>query len=294
MSTTPSTSAPVVSLRFRPSFPHNSNEENDDIYRGNNTPPQRSLSLDSTTSSSSSSSYFRTGGRLGVIAAIVEQAITRWARANSSSSSIPPPSSSRSSILTTSRSQIRRRRRRTSTGNPHSIQSERDVAARIKAREEARHVPREFCLYLPPLGRTASAVEGQSQVHLRRVAKTSSLHSILGQLDTTLKKSAKAWRNKDRIRSFKSPAEQPHVPSLPHHDLPSDIRAPSRPASFTDLRALHRTRKGKNKDATSSTLPLTDDHENQKAPKAWWLDVSSPTWEDIRAIGKVCRRYYMC
>jgi magnesium transporter len=65
--------------------------------------------------------------------------------------------------------------------------------------------------------------------------------------------------------------------------LPDDMRAPSRPASFTDLRALHKTRKGKQRD-TSTTPPSI---ENQKAPKAWWLDVSSPTWEDMRAIGKL-------
>ena len=36
-----------------------------------------------------------------------------------------------------------------------------------------------------------------------------------------------------------------------------------------------------------SPKPASAVVEAQRVPKAWWLDVSSPTWEDMCAIGKV-------
>jgi len=262
-----------------------------DIYRGEPPSPPRSPSRGSTTSSSSSS--FLGGGRLGAIAAVVELAITRWARGNpSSSSSSSSLSSSRSSIVTVSRSQLaRRRKRRAHAGTLHKMQSERDISAhisRIKAREQSRQIPRQFNLYLPP---PLSSGAGNTQAHSQRIISTSSLPLILGQLDIALKKSSKARRNHERIRS---PPEEsyPSQLSFSHHHymLPESVMTPSRPASFTDLDVLRKGKKGKSKGIATTAMnnPPMSTEKPQSMPKAWWLDVSSPTWEDIRAIGKVC------
>jgi len=63
--------------------------------------------------------------------------------------------------------------------------------------------------------------------------------------------------------------------------LPDAVKTPSRAASFTDLFALGEgPRKGKNKEGQVAKRPFS-------MPKAWFLDVSSPTWDDMRAIGKL-------
>ena len=66
--------------------------------------------------------------------------------------------------------------------------------------------------------------------------------------------------------------------------------------------ARRRKKKGKGKQKqpviqipqTPSSIPppkpLTIKLEPQRVPKAWWLDVSSPSWEDMCEIGKVCLR----
>jgi len=56
---------------------------------------------------------------------------------------------------------------------------------------------------------------------------------------------------------------------------------------------LRTTRKGKEREMRllpqmSPPMPTSIEIvESNRAPKAWWLDVSSPSWEDMRAIGKV-------
>jgi magnesium transporter len=81
--------------------------------------------------------------------------------------------------------------------------------------------------------------------------------------------------------------------------LPGPVITSSRPASFTDLTVLRTTRKGKEKDMhlrPQTSLPMhipIEMGEGNRAPKAWWLDVSSPTWEDMRAIGKVNNLLYI-
>jgi magnesium transporter len=60
---------------------------------------------------------------------------------------------------------------------------------------------------------------------------------------------------------------------------------------------LLKVEKGKGKDKVSFAMlppnpPQTastsrSDPVEGKPPQAWWLDVASPTWEDMRALGKV-------
>ncbi|KAF9044562.1 hypothetical protein BDZ89DRAFT_1059044 [Hymenopellis radicata] len=262
------------------------NDDDDDIYRGSIPPssPRPSSLSSSSSSSSSSSGSFLGVARLGAIANVLEHAITHWARGGSSSSS---SSSSRSSINTLSRSQMaRRRRRRPSMGNFHSDQSERDIAARIsliKAREELRLVPRQFCLYLPPAYRAFVAAEDvqQNVQDPQRVTRSSSLPFVLGQLDSALRKASKARRNEARSRAAQSPSPSPSPGPL-HQDfmLPESMKIPSRPASFTDLtQARSRSRKGKKREV-QAVLDLS-------TPNTWYLDVASPTSADMQSIGKL-------
>ncbi|KAF7306896.1 hypothetical protein MIND_00482100 [Mycena indigotica] len=196
-------------------------EDDSDIFRGE--PPQRSPSP--TPSSQSSASRF---GRLGAIAAVVELAISRWAKNESSSDSSSSSSSSHS--------------RRT--------KSVFEISSRIAlfhAREHVRQIPRHFALYLPP-----------SLAHGEPICRTTDLSSILTQLHAMLQKPS--TRRRQRLDYM-----------LPDQ-LPNRLGAPSRAASFTDLTGLA---KGKHKEA------------NRPMPKAWFLEVSSPTWDDLSAIGKL-------
>ncbi|KAH7883545.1 hypothetical protein F5I97DRAFT_1813481 [Phlebopus sp. FC_14] len=268
----------------------------DDIYRGVRAPAAVPVDVQSVSSSSSSSSgSFLTG--IGALAAVVEHAISRWARRNtfdsssSSSTSSVSSYSRRSSILNYPRSRSGRHRgQRSSSVNVQSLTSERDIAARIRARQQARQVLREFTLYLPQElgfdGFQSSTFHPSHPAH--HVCKAFSLPHVLAELENFLKRSSRLRKTKEKARKL-SP-----IPSdLLYQDflLPDTIKAPSRPASFTDLTALRPSRKGKRDEFVGtrtppSILPGAPSYQ-RRAPKAWWLDVASPTWDDVRAIGKL-------
>jgi hypothetical protein len=71
-----------------------------------------------------------------------------------------------------------------------------------------------------------------------------------------------------------------------------------RAASLPDMTTLpeastSKSRKGKQKEVRGANLrdmPIPTP-EMPQPPTAWWLDVSNPTWEDMRAIGRV-RMYF--
>lgn len=268
----------------------------DDIYRGEipaTVPIAESVAAASSISSSSGT--FVTG-RLGALAAVVDHAITRWARTRRRSSSTSTSSqsssstSSQSSIYTPSRPrQSRRRQRRSSSANVRSINSERQVAARLRARQKIRRVDREFTLYIPPSLNPKIALNQQSE-HLDRpqqsISQTTSLPITLDRLEAALKKAsrAKKVKGKQRQQSLGAP------PLSLHHDYMFDV--PTRPASFGDLSALRSPVQGKQKESFQGTLTPSEptpggSHEFNRALKAWWLDVASPTWDDLQTIGKV-------
>ncbi|KIJ21792.1 hypothetical protein PAXINDRAFT_95290 [Paxillus involutus ATCC 200175] len=272
--------------------------EIDDIYRGDYLPPRpadvescSSPPSESSSSSSSSSGSFITG--IGALAAVVEHAITRWARRNSSASSSSTSSlsskSHRSSVFTRSRHH-RRRRQKLSTATLQSLASERDIAARIRARHESRRVPREFTLYLPPeLNFGRSDLSSPSPRYpTEHVYRSSSLPQLLNELESCLKKSSKLRKNKEKAQAMSSLSP---LSIYQDHALPDSMRAPSRPASFTDLTALRPSRKGKQKESTGVRLAVSPvpgiPPDIRRAPKAWWLDVANPTWDDMRSIGKL-------
>ncbi|KIP03961.1 hypothetical protein PHLGIDRAFT_121120 [Phlebiopsis gigantea 11061_1 CR5-6] len=294
-------------------------DDEDDIYRGEApqpaSPPRSprpesissSSSSSSTSSSSSSSSVF--GGRLGAISGIVERAISHWARAWKSSSSLSSDASSTTSsstqpsIITTSRSHMaRRKRRRSSISEVQYARSELEVHARIRARAEARQVPREFILYTP---QTLETPVGKAKARPARdqsgILRTSSLHEIVTELSLALKDNQRFRRAQNAARPHvpNFAASQPNTPPeedrlMPPfcvHDymMPNSRESPASRTREGDRSHVHRRgRKGKQR-ATRSPAPvkITKTPSNSELDQAWWLDVANPTWEDMRVIGKL-------
>ncbi|KAH9950389.1 hypothetical protein B0H21DRAFT_723239 [Amylocystis lapponica] len=251
--------------------------EDHDIYRGDPPSPPRSPSPSSVTSSSSSASSVA-GGRLGAISAVLENAISRWARAWASSSSLETTSSSSDvSIATMTKSQMARRRKRRSVADLHNARSEREIAARLRAREESRYIPRAFDLYVPPTldigmaADTATAVGSERQQ--RHVLHTPSLPILIHTLGDPQRP------REATPRPRRSAPSQPMRSSPPilHHDYMMPEELAEQPQ---DVNGRRRVRKGKHR-----AVPLAGGN-TERLKKAWWLDVSSPTWEDMRAIGK--------
>ena len=273
-----------------------------DIYRGEpaavdirSPSPRPSLhsnapsGTSSSSSSSSSSDSSFPGGKLGVLAAKVEHAISKWARnvrgnasdTSSGSSSSSSSSSSQLSNVTLTKSQMaRRKRRRASVSSLRTLQSERDIAARItrlKAIEESRFVPRLFTLYLPKAltaGRSDS-VDAKSRFSYSpncadgRITFSSSLPSVLSKLEAATQKHAKVRRVRNKHRLVHVTDSSPSPPTPPF-------------ASISNLQIPRKANKGKNR-----VVPATIPEEPSLKPQAWFLDVANPTWADLRAIGKV-------
>ncbi|KAI0669827.1 hypothetical protein C8Q78DRAFT_1037954 [Trametes maxima] len=278
--------------------------EEHDIYRGQRPPSPRppSPSSSSETSSSSSSSGSVFGGRLGAISAGVEHAISRWARAWMSTSSLSSSTSSSASVITLTKSQAARRRKRRprSLSTIHNARSELEVAARIRAREDLRNIPRGFVLYTPTpanvMGKTPAATERSRRRHPPHepVFRTTSLDEVTTRLNTALKDYARPRR--PRTEPVTPALSRPLSPS--HHDyMLSDESEVAKSPNVPARAHPRRDGKGKRRAQTSPgglNLPGVSMTKSQlfgnitaRVPKAWWLDVSSPTWEDMCAIGKL-------
>lgn len=289
-----------------PSASVNGALEDDDIYRGE-PPPTSPIAWDhvrqadaqtnqdpsskSSSSSSSSSSSLNFSRRLGALANVVEIAISRWARrhgarsSSSTQSSDSSSTSSSSSSTTTSGNFTLRRRRKRRNSSTFSLKSsihERALLARKKAREELRVSPREFTLLLPAHLAQGTPHENIStervnladQVQQNRIFRTESMPLLLAQMESAIKRNVKPpKRHKAQNRLSALKATVP--PSMPS------------PASGS--------KKGSDKNvptvASSRTTPRPMNANGTNMMKVrkqgWWLDISSPTWEDMRALGKV-------
>jgi magnesium transporter len=270
-----------------------------DIYRGDLTPtPQtsrpESVASQRSFSTVSTDSFRLSGGRIGTLATHLERAITRWARKNgadssSSLNSDTSSSSSRSSFRTANKSTRRKRRPPSLADIQHRVQSERAVAARIRARELRRTVPREFNLYIPPL--CSSQEVGPIQEE-EQVVRTFSLDAILPHLESVLRKPRRS-----RHRARRAELDQPHHS---HPLRPQEGRsAEDEPGNASGADASDGTshKEGKGKHRLSSTAPPPSppqatftpqiDPDAGKPSQAWWLDVASPSWEDLRTLGRV-------
>ncbi|KDR84946.1 hypothetical protein GALMADRAFT_1322166 [Galerina marginata CBS 339.88] len=291
-------------------------DNNEDIYRGN-PPPQDpldvapSISSRSLSSSSSSSFSFVAARRIGAIAAKLEHAISRWAKnvrgnssnaSDTSSSSSSTSSTSGSSIMTLTKFQLARRRRRMnrSVSSFRTLQSERDIVARItriKALEKSRQIPREFGLYLPlsmmpAVPQPQDAQIGSDGVDAsRRTTWTASLPLVLAQLDLAMRKPARHHRARPRHKGAdledvdQSSGTRSPFFTRPHRGSSSVQRSHS--ASPAGAR---RAKKGKHRAMPESiVIPKAQQtfEEFQPKPEAWFLDVANPTWADLKAIGKL-------
>ncbi|KAL5535391.1 hypothetical protein ACEPAF_3485 [Sanghuangporus sanghuang] len=241
---------------------HDLDPSDSDIYRGEQhpsvVPPAEdaaSVASSSSSSSSSSSTSLNVGRRLGALASVVEAAISRWARTHSSSSSTTSSSSS-SSVSSTTRTHTTRKprgRRYSNSASVHNAAHERAFLALKRAQEEFRVVPREFTLLLPSNSdpdqdQDATSTMLSDEEKERRIFRTASLPLILSRLDSALKKSARAKRTANKGKGKGTTSRQ----------------------------------------AASKNATLPASHaRGSMFPKCWWLDVASPTWDDLRSIGKL-------
>ncbi|KAI9509070.1 hypothetical protein F5148DRAFT_978857 [Russula earlei] len=275
--------------------------DEDDIFRGERrstlqTPDPSVASLKSG-SAVSSGSFRLPGGRFGALATRLERAITRWARKNwadsSSTSTSSTSSSSRSSFRTANKSKSSRRKRRLpSLADMQQLeQTERTVAARIRAREISRAVPREFNLYSPPppYPQAAGLIEEEQQV-----VRAFSLDVVLPHLERVLRNHGKAHRPRHRSCVPSTELGQPH-PSR-HLHPPQEQRAEGETCGASQADALEGPSRimAKRKDKIKPIRPLKDPLQTASttqrdpiAPQAWWLDVASPSWEDMRSLGRL-------
>ncbi|KAH9960920.1 hypothetical protein BC827DRAFT_1267969 [Russula dissimulans] len=279
----------------------------DDIFRGDRhstlqTPDSGSAASQKSFSTVSSGLISLAGGRFGVLATRLERAITRWARNNwadsSSTHSSTSSDSTRSSFRTANKSKSSRRKRR-----PPSLkdlqqreQSERMVAARMRAREIARRaIPREFNFYCPPLypPQDATAIEEEQQF-----VRASSLDVILPHLDHVLRKSGKTRRPRQRGRPPRVELDHPHR-SHRHrhsrgHSAKDEEEARNLNASRPDTLEVPLPTVAKGKDKVPNIEPLPYPLQSAltypvagKSPQGWWLDVASPSWEDMKTLGRL-------
>ncbi|KAF8523084.1 hypothetical protein BU17DRAFT_44052 [Hysterangium stoloniferum] len=248
--------------------------ETEDIYRGDppspprGSPPRQASPVPS--SSPSSSGWSGLGLRRGALGAVLELAINRWARATSGSST----SSSASSLSSVYTRKPRFRRRRPSISTSVNTYSEDFVRAR-RAREIGRTLPREFTLFLPVAlideeNDNTRDIPLSSMRKNSRLFRASSLPLILQRLDAAIKRS-------DKLRQ------------------PVRFRSPSPGRALDTGATSHRGRyrigldvKGKSREAVPVKAPERAAHLEKSQPQpGWWLDVSSPSWSDMREIGKL-------
>lgn len=273
------------------------------------SPEQRSA-MSLTSSIASSGSFRLAGGRIGTLATRLERAITRWARKNwaDSSSSMTSNTSSgtsQSSFRTRNKSK-RSRRKRPPPSLADTIQreqSERAIAARIRAREIGRTIPREFNLYSPP---PSSLSDADHIEEGPRSVRAFSLENILPQLEHLRRKPGKHRRPGHHSHAPRTELDQPRDPHRHHTHRGRSAKLEARNAPRTDTLEVPslKVEKGKGKDKISYTRPTLNhplatastsqrDPVEEKPAQAWWLDVASPSWEDMRTLGKASSSLFL-
>ena len=272
--------------------------EDGDIYRGSDhlvsdSRPHSPAPFSVASSSSSSSASTRLVRR--ALAALVELAISRWARSASDASSSTSSSPSRaSSIVSTSPRRRRRLYRRTSTVTSNYTITPAQRALAHEALERSRRVPREFTLLLP-----VPPNSKPDRVSPQRAMCSSSLPIVLSQLGNALTESARSRKEKQRPRLIRGHAE--HDPQVPSGSsggatLGEGVGIASSPrvavTASTPLRMFTSPQSPKARLSRPHIRPsigtiAAADGGFAMGQKAWWLDVASPTWEDMRAIGTV-------
>jgi magnesium transporter len=278
-----------------------------DTYTGDHTPKpqslkQESIASQSSPSTASSNSPHHAGRRIGALATRLERAITRWARTNwadssSTLDSVSSSTSSRSSFRTANKSARRKRRPPSFADIQHRMQSERAVAARLRARELRRIVPREFNLYIPPLHPS----QGEEPIdEAEQIVRTFSLDQMLPHLESVLRKYDKPRRSRHHARAQSAELDQPHYPHnlCPRQDPSSEGEPSNVSRADPSYITSRKEEKGKHKLAPPPhppqvTTPSPRDLDPGNPQQAWWLDVASPSWEDMKSLGKVSTPFHL-
>ncbi|KAG8922248.1 hypothetical protein FRC00_007654, partial [Tulasnella sp. 408] len=157
--------------------------------------------------------------------------------------------------------------------------------------EYSRRLPKEYTLLLPPPSifnaATPSAQLGPSD---SRIIKTTSSKVILAHLETLLRRPPRG-RGPRRPRGDKDrSARSSRVADLAGA-CPSGTNTPS---SGSD-KGKGKMRLGALQTPSDSAAPSTDSprpklhrhNSGDTSNRTWWLDVASPSWEDMRALGKL-------
>jgi magnesium transporter len=288
----------------------------DDIYRGSDPRSPiapnsgHHLTFSPATRPGSSSSSSSSGIGFNIVPSVIEHAITRWARGRGlrrrGSSSGSSSSSSSSSSTSVASGQGKRRKK-----SPASLLSRTtSITTRRQARAMSRVAPREFVLFLPkhlslsaPLSISGAEIGDHAS---RRELRTSSLKLVLAQLGLALKQNAKSNRPPRQLIPHSAARDPPHIPSLgASHFAEGGQRTrdgahvafniPTRDIGSSIPKIIGDTRKGKGKPReVPRQFFLQEKSENLTPDRqpCWWLDIASPTWDDMRALGKVCALIY--
>jgi magnesium transporter len=152
----------------------------------------------------------------------------------------------------------------------------------LRALREYRQTLRGFTLYLPPsiIPELHAAIQPNSSVPdvIPNVISTTSLAGLVTQLEALIRISGKQRRQRHRHRANKL-LEGPS--SSPSQLRSLSLDYPLSGSNFTTMRG----RKGKRQEIV--VKPARIPEEPHRKRQAWFLDVSSPTWADLQAIGKV-------
>jgi magnesium transporter len=262
---------------------HSDARYDEDIYRGGLQPIQvpeehavDEVSISGASISSSTSASAHLVRR--ALATIVELAILRWARSSSPNDS----DSSLSSIQHPRQGDTHRPRISTTADTAH-------IALSRKTAERARRVTREFQLVLPvfqPQDRSES---------LYRVLQTSSHTLALAQLSLTLRQAHRA--RKDAVpRDSRSPIQLNTLrsPLANTPDPESSIGASGLQTETSMNKIRPHTRSKQTQSILRPSIGIAPWQAGKSVgwKKAWWLDVASPTWDDMRAIGTVSLKLF--
>lgn len=174
----------------------------------------------------------------------------------------------------------------------------------------SRASQREFVLLLPPhltvSSRYGAALADGYIGQSKRELKTASLELMLAQLGLALKRNARTQRPLRHGRVTTGPAEEAETEpmGLPERRRKNRDNGPrvafevsthdSDLATLTTPRANGEPRKEKGKLKEVPRQFFLQESKNAVASiekdvrqSCWWLDVASPTWDDMKALGKV-------
>ncbi|KAJ3568315.1 hypothetical protein NP233_g5796 [Leucocoprinus birnbaumii] len=258
-----------------------------------------SSSLSRTSSSSSD------GEQSATLITRVEQAITRWAtgakrltwawKSTSLSRTHSRASSWTSKSFNTAQASLYR------TTSMQTMSSEKEIVARInrmKVLEESRQTPREFVLYLPPSLSSSSRRNmdgGFNGSHMNHTTHTSSIAIVLARLDVALRRAKMTKRHSSRrlaIRHSKSlTTERAH--RIPSSGTGTASVSASSPQGSPHTGIRRRRASLGNVKLQAHVSPATHRDGLNKRHQAWFLNVASPTWDDLIAIGKLLHLHPM-